>query len=287
MGWKANLPGVSIGTALLLAGCGLDVAIMGPTQVTEGETAMFQIKLTNVSACPVSGEDGLDLFGFVPFVQRSVIDGDPILEEICLPTGNRAVSASLADEGTFPISAARSLFLSAAAGAAAANCSGPGFMCEPVPPLPGVPSGGVICTVSGNLAPGEMRTVTCEAEAVGSGQTFNLAGSSLEAFGVCKAGVGQGQPCDGDGDCGADCGTGICVMGGNAGNGCDDTSECPMGTCTDCSDSDGLGADCTETRIVGLARAPVVSPIGLIAIAAALCAVAAITLRRSRRGQHP
>jgi hypothetical protein len=281
------LPLGSIGAALFVAGCGLDVTIMGGEEATAGQTVTFQVKLTNVSVCPVADDGSNPGFAFLPFLPQSFIDESPELQELCQFQANTAMSANLAEAGTLPKSAVSAMLFSAAAGAAPAICSGPGVTCESIPPEAMLPAGGVICSIMGNFAPGEMRTITCEAQASGSGTQFNIAASGLSATGVCKAGTGQGQPCDGDADCGAGgvCGDGICEGGGNNGFGCDNAGECPMGACNDCADMDGLGIDCSETRVVGVAGAPTVSPIGLVGVAVTLCAIAALRLRRSRAGR--
>jgi len=267
------LVGILALATLALGGCGLDVTLMGPEEIPSGQTANFQVKLTNISPCPVAGQtEGVI---FLPFIPQSVLPDD--MQELCGLLDITALSSSLAADGTFPVSAAREKLESAAGFAAAVSCSGPGVSCSSFEGL------GVVCDV-GDLAPDEMLTLTCTAQAGGPGLHFNIAASNLEAFGVCKAGPGQGDPCTFDADCGAggECAPGICEGGTNGGNGCDDAGDCPKGMCTNCAENDGVGADCTETVVIGTAApAPAVSTVGLVVLVAGLCGIAAFRLRRS------
>jgi len=140
----------------------------------------------------------------------------------------------------------------------------------------------IACDV-GDFSPGEMRQLTCTATADMAGQLFNLAVAFEPALGVCKAGPGQGQPCEVDDDCGigGTCGTGICVNGSNAGNGCSAGEECPGGDCIDCSAGTGIGFACTQTAAdPGVAGAPALSPWGLLIGTLVVAGVGAIMLRR-------
>jgi hypothetical protein len=266
--------------ALGIGGCGMDVMIMGPETAKQGETVMFQIKVTNVSACPLDAGPFPD-FAFVPLLPQEIVEDINQIFPICDLNNNIALSASLAEAGTVPRAAIQAQLESAAAGGPTATCSGPGLTCQP-------DGGLVICDIDGDFMPGEMRMYSCQAQALDPGRLFSLAGSFLEAEGVCKfPAMNAGAPCDEDADCGGapdSCGSGICVDGMNDGNGCDVAMDCPLGTCTDCEENEGAGGDCTETLVREMAApAPVVSPVGLLVISGALCAVAALKLRRSRR----
>ncbi len=108
--------------------------------------------------------------------------------------------------------------------------------------------------------------------------------------GVCIAGALRRKPCDDDSDCtgtGNSCGTGICVGGGDDGFGCDSGADCLSGVCTACGEADDgqvlSGVACTTTIGTTTAAAPLVSAWGLLAVAACLLSLGAVTLRRLRR----
>lgn len=258
---------------VFLAGCGVELDITG------GQNGAFQVKVTNVSACPLADfdddEGGANL-AFVPYLPAAVVEESEFLALACGVGGQPppAMSTQLAGAGEFPLDAARLQVASLQQLAAAATCSGSGVTCESQ-------DEGVACVIEGTLNAGDMRTLTCQATPpAGPGPFYTLAFSSLEADGVCKAGANQGQACDEDDDCaGVDsCGDGICSGGTNDGLGCDADGDCGGGTCVDCNDGGGLGLACLAAA--GPAPAPALAPAGLAGALAALAGLAYWRLRR-------
>jgi hypothetical protein len=270
-----RLAGSLVLAALGLGGCGIDVSIMGGEEANSGQPVMYQIKLTNFSACPLSTSGSVD-FVFMPLIPQS----SPDVPEMCQMINGTELSPNLLEPGSMQREAAQAILVSVAQAGVSAECSAMGATCSSA-------GGQVSCDLSGVFMPGEMRTISCEALAGPPGAYFNIAASSLDADGVCKAGMNAGAPCSEDDDCGGvvgSCGSGICEDGTNDGNGCSTSMECPMGTCTPCFLSEGAGGDCSETLVLAATRpAPVLSPLGLLAIGGALCGVAALRLRRLRR----
>lgn len=281
--------------AALSAGCGVDVDITGGETASCDGRVTYQIKLTNVSACPLvslaSAESPFD-FAFLPLVPAESLEENTLLGEVCGSLGN-ASDSNLAVGALIPMDMAGALLASAPSAAESATCTGPGVTCFDLPGM-SFPAPGVACQV-GSLAPNQMITLSCEAQAgPGVGSFVNPAIAGLVANGVCKAGPGQGNPCTEDSDCGTggDCGDGICEGGGNDGNGCDTTalpSECPAGACIDCSDNAGFGIDCSQTEVTpcAVAAAPAASPWGLAVMVAVVLATGGLTLRRRRAARPP
>ena len=279
-----SLLAATVGIALV-AGCGIDIEIEANKTVVPGGTSTYGVKLTNNSACPLTSltTDPVD-FVFLPFVPQEVVEESEVLSLVCglSPLPPPAQSTALAGAGEIPWDMARAELAHAAAAAAATQCSGTGVTCQSV--MEGSLEG-AICDTGSPLAPGEMRSLTCEATAPsGNGPFYALGFSVLIADGVCKAGTAEaGQACTDNGDCGMTgiCGSGICDGGTNDGNGCDNTMDCPgMGaTCIDCGDNAGLGFAC-EAQQAAVAPAPALAPWGF---GVALLGLGAVAYRRFRR----
>lgn len=280
--------------AALCAGCGVDVEIMGGETATCDGRVTYQIKLTNLSACPLisiaDAESPFD-FVFLPLVPEEEIDENGILGQVCgsIPAAHGPL---LVEGGSIPMDMARGVLASTPSAAVSATCTGTGVSCFDLPgDLFFAP--GVACLL-GSLAPDEMITLSCEAQAGSDvGTFFNPVIAGFIASGVCKEGPGQGDACDTNEDCGDGgvCGNGICDGGDNDGNGCDTTatpSECPGGgACVDCSDNEGFGIDCSETVVEPCAAAaPAASPWGLASMVTVLFATGGLTLRRLRASRR-
>jgi hypothetical protein len=268
---------------VLLAGCGIDIDLSGPKSVTPGETATFQVKATNVSACPLF-DPGLPMgidFAFAAFVPGSTIEENELFAEICGLTGPSrfAGSSSLAEVGAAEVGVARDLFEAVAAQAADASCSGPGATCS-------ASANEVVCDTGGAMGVGEMRTLSCDATVPpGLGPFYSIAVSTQFAVGVCKAAsASAGAACIDASQCGGAglCGSGICVEGTNAGNGCDLAGDCTGGTCTSCSGDFALGVACFASARA-IAPAPALAPWAIAVALAGLGGVAFLRLR-ARRG---
>jgi hypothetical protein len=151
------------------------------------------------------------------------------------------------------------------------------------------------------LGPGEMATGQVTLPARGEGVVRNFAigvTNDPEDLGVCKGGSDAGEPCSlllnddpGTEQCPAGtCGEGICDGGDDDGEGCDEATEmadCQNGgTCNLCAEplsNSFLPLDCTETTVIGLEPAPVMSRRGLLAMAAILLFVGSLWLQRRAR----
>jgi hypothetical protein len=265
------------------AGCGLDIKLTGGGTVGPGGSLTYQVKLTNVSACPLrvlSDPSGPD-FAFVPFVPASTVNDVEILRELCGLEAPVALTPGLAAAGTVTSQAAQEFLHAVASAATQTECSGTGIVCET--------NDEVAFCQTGALAPGAMRTLNCTAQSgTTTGRFYSFALGAQVASGVCAAGPGAGTACTSDNDCAMGSGTcapGICVGGMNAGNGCDPQGDdCPSGSCTACADNMGLGVACAAVDIT-TAPAPAVSPLGLAVAVVMLCAIAAVMLRRRSRSR--
>jgi hypothetical protein len=290
---------VGVAGMLLLAGCGLDVTITGGSApVCAGATQHLQVKLANVSACPLAPGNIGPFLAVIPNVPAAEIENEPEFELLCGigPPPARLPSNDLARPADVPLDELRTKVLAlaqggdagtgGAAGTAVADqvsCSAPGVFCTSE-------GDGAFCDLP-PFAVGQMLTLDCAAKVPAStpGKVYNLAFTLLEANGVCKAGDGQGTPCIGADDCGMAgvCGDGICKGGGNNSFGCDTataTADCPDGgTCVLCDTNLGLGAAC-EAGLVTACAAPVpaAGPGGLVFLLLGLAGVAFIRLRRGR-----
>jgi hypothetical protein len=285
-----------VALAALCAGCGVDIDIIGGETATCDGRVTFQIKVTNVSACPLFSLANANApfdFAFLPLVPAEQVEQDMLFDEVCGSDAS-ALGSSLAEAGSFiPMDMALAALASVSTAAVSATCTGPGVSCFALPEGP-FPAPGVACQL-GSLAPDEMVMLSCEAQAgPGVGSFFNPAIAGLVASGVCKAGPGQGNPCIEDSDCGTggECGEGICDGGGNDGNGCDTTampSECEGGACIDCSSNGGFGIDCSQTVVApcAAAPAPAASPWALAVMVGVVFATGGLTLRRLRAARRP
>jgi hypothetical protein len=279
--------------AALGAGCGVDVDITGGETAACDGRVTYQVKLTNVSACPLvslaDAENAFD-FAFLPLVPAEQLEENMLLDEVCGSIG-AAHDSNLAAGWFIPMDLAHAVLASTPSAAVSATCTGTGVSCFDLPDtLFSTP--GVACQI-GSLAPDEMIALSCEAQAGSDvGSFFNPAIAALIASGVCKAGPGQGSACIGSSDCGdgGTCGGGICEGGNNDGNGCDTTampSECPGGACVDCSSNGGFGVDCSQTVVEPCAvRAPAASSWGLALMVAVVFGTGGLTLRRLRAARR-
>lgn len=273
---RARTVGLAVAVGMSwLAGCGLDVQMSSSGGVLPGQPATFTIELTNNSACPVSGllQPG-DNVSFAAFLTET--EAQEFASLCGLGTAPPpALSHDLATADEVPLDALRTAALAIAASSVPATCSGADLTCSPT-------AGGAACSLAAVLAPGASRTLTCQAtRPADSGRLYSVASSTLDATGVCKAGVNQGLACAEDSDCGGTmdaCASGVCAGGGNAGNGCDVDGECPDSSCTSCVAGLGMGAACLAA--VGPAPAPALAPFGL---GAGLIGLAALAYRRLRQ----
>ncbi len=285
---------VVIGALLTTAGCGVDIMVTAPSVAPAGQTQSIQLKVTNISACPlvnIEGGLGADLL-LAPYVPASAVEESPLLLFCELGNAPPAYTASASLSGAEQAATAAAareqvMQIIAAAGATATTCSGSGVVCG----TDAEEAGSSVGCVLPPLAPGAMASLDCQATVpvTSTGKVYTLAFVNLIAAGVCKAGVGQGAACADDAACGVTgvCGDGICQGGMNAGNGCDDSSECGLqGTCVLCDQNTGFGFGCAEAEVVALppAPAPAAAPWALgVGLAALLTVAAGQLYRRSAR----
>jgi hypothetical protein len=302
-----------------ITGCTVDIDLTtSPDTVPFGGEVTFDVKVTNVSACPVGDISAIIL----PFVEPNsgTAEDDSLLDALCsgtLPGGDFPSGVECSVQGDMvvcgpsgpedPVEGPEETLFESGTGANMFRCvrRGDSLTCrlpvaaaeilaeQAASPLSCSAVGPMAFCSANELDVGEMQSDSFVLAANTPGHVRNLAFViANDDAGVCKTGS-PGVPCSVDADCsgmGNSCGGGICSGssgGAKDGFGCSigNAGDCPGGTCTACGPPSGgdlsAGIACTETS-VGV-EAPAMSAWMLALTAAALPIATVLAQRRRQR----
>jgi hypothetical protein len=228
---------------VLLSGCALDIQFTSsPDTVMVGQQVTYDIKVTNVTACPL-GPTSFTVIPLLSSEEEALID-EELAERIELTVADvcemrlpeeppEAVMALAADPHRLEtLRADLQAQLAAPGRALGGGATSVTITCEPMTRPDGIDF--FECSV-GPLAPGEMATTQIMLTATAAGVFRNIAFNAVRGARFCDDGANAGMHCVADAECPeAKCLGGRCEGGDNDGYGCAMPDDCPKGECIDC-----------------------------------------------------